>query len=51
MSNLIRDKCGNAHQNPTASIKSYWELGSQDPIQFARLVGVQDGQMVKLETE
>ena len=25
------------HQNPTASLISYWELGSQDPPQFPGL--------------
>ena len=30
-------KNGNLNYFPTASPKSYWELGSQDPIQFARL--------------
>ena len=30
-------KNGNLNYFPTASIKSYWELGSQVPIQFARL--------------
>ena len=30
-------KNGNLNYFPTASIKSYWEPGSQDPTQFARL--------------
>ena len=31
-------KNGNLNYFPTASPKSYWELGSQVPIQFPRLV-------------
>ena len=31
-------KNGNLNYFPTASIKSYWALGSQDPTQFARLL-------------
>ena len=32
-------KNGNLNYFPTASPKSYWELGSQVPIQFPRLLG------------
>ena len=32
---VFPDKCGNFDQNPTASIKSYWEPGYQDTSLFA----------------
>ena len=35
---FILEKYGNPYQNPTASIKSYWELGSRVPPQFPGLV-------------
>ena len=34
---FIPKKYGNSYQNPTASIKSYWELCSQVPPQFPSL--------------
>ena len=34
---FILEKYGNPYQNPTASIKSYWELGSRVPPQFPSL--------------
>ena len=36
-SRFILEKYGNPYQNPTASIKSYWELGSRVPPQFPGL--------------
>ena len=36
---FILEKYGNPYQNPTASIKSYSELGSQVPPQFPGLDG------------
>ena len=37
-SRLILEKYGNPYQNPTASIKFYWELSSQVPPQFPGLL-------------
>ena len=37
MPERIQGKCMVFPQNPTASSKSYWELGSQDPPQFSGL--------------
>ena len=37
ITSFFRHKCGNFDQNPTASIKSYWEPGSRDPPLFAGL--------------
>ena len=36
-SRFILEKYGNTYQNPTANIKSYWELGSRVPSQFPGL--------------
>ena len=36
-SRFILEKYSNPYQNPTASIKSYWELGSRVPPQFPGL--------------
>ena len=35
---FILEKYGNPYKNPTASIKSYWELGSRVPPQFPSVV-------------
>ena len=36
-SRFIIEKYGNPYQNPTARIKSHWELGSRVPPQFPGL--------------
>ena len=38
ITSFCRDKCGNFDQNPTASIKSYWEPGYRDTPLFPRLL-------------
>ena len=35
---FIPKKYGNSYQNPTASIRPYWEPGSRDPPLFAGVV-------------
>ena len=37
ITSFCRNKCGNFDQNPTASIKSYWEPGYRDTPLFPRL--------------
>ena len=34
---LIRIKYNKLYQNPTPSLKSYWQLGCQDTLQIGRL--------------
>ena len=44
------DKYGILHQNPTASSKSYWDLGSQDPPLFPGLAGSMDVISISVNT-
>ena len=45
------DNWGILHQNPTASSKSYWDLGSQDPPLFPGLVELLHYMLLKLKTD